>query len=166
MSRTILAAGFAVLGALSMVTFSATASPDAPAVQLGSVEADAAEQGRPESGRAREGDKRGKSLMSAVQKLDLTDAQRSQIDALKAKQRAERAERVGAPKRASMRGAPEDLLGGVQDRAAAHAALDARYSERLANAHSKLDRTMDLLDIRTPEQQLELKSALREGHAR
>ncbi|MDG1484640.1 MAG: Spy/CpxP family protein refolding chaperone [Myxococcota bacterium] len=163
MSRTVLAAGFAVLGAFSMVTFSAVASPDAPAVQLESVEADAAGQGRPEDGRARKGGKRGKSLMSAVQELDLTDAQRSQLDVLKAEQRAER---VGKPNRASQHGAPEDLLGGAQDRAAAHAALDARYSDRLARAHSKLDRTMDLLDILTPEQQLALRAELRADRAR
>lgn len=166
MSRIVLAAGFAVLGALSMVTFSAVAAPDEPAAQIECADSDSCEEARPGEGRVRKGGKsgsRGRRLMEAVEGLDLTDAQRSQLDAMKAEKRSERAGKKG---RRGQRGGQADLLSGELDRAAAHAALDARYDKRLERAHSELDRTMDVLDILTPEQRLALKAELRGGRGR
>ncbi|MFT5681896.1 MAG: Spy/CpxP family protein refolding chaperone [Myxococcota bacterium] len=157
MSRTLFAAGFAVLGALSMVTFSAVAAPDEPTAQVESAESDTCSkthEGRSgKSSRSGKRDRRGGGkMMAAIESLDLTDDQRSQLDALK----AERPERSGNGRQG--RGEKVDLFSSEIDRDAAHASLEARYQERLGRAHTELDQTLDVLDILTPEQRLALKA--------
>jgi len=161
LKRPLLAAGFAALGALSMVTFSAVASPDDPAGSSIAAE----QQARPEARPGARGKQRspGARMMKAVEQLDLSADQRSRLEALKAKHRPAR--------RSAERGGPGsgsgDLFSGEVDRAAAHAQLDTRYQERLTRAHTQLDRTLDVLEILTPEQRAELKVAMKpEARAR
>ena len=156
LKRPLLAAGFAALGALSMVTFSAVASPDDPAGS--SIVAE--QQARPEARPGARGKKRGPGarMMMAVEQLELSPEQRSQLEALKAKHRPQRS----SAKRGAPSGAPGgDIFSGEIDRTAAHAKLDARYQDRLTRAHTQLDRTLDVLEILTPEQRAELKTAMK-----
>ena len=156
LKRPLIAAGFAALGAFSMVTFSAVASPD----DLAGSSLAAEQQARPEARAGKRGKMRspGAKMMMAVEQLDLSPEQRSQLEALKSQHRPERksAGRSGTKSRAG-----GDLLSGEVDRDTAHAKLDARYQDRLARAHIQLDRTLDVIEILTPEQRAELKVAMK-----
>lgn len=151
LKRTLIAASFAALGALSTVTLSAVASPDDLA---GSTAAE--QQARPES-RAKARSKTrspGARMMAAVGQLDLSAEQRRQLEVLKAEHRP--------PRRSAEREKiSSDLFSGELDRPAAHASLDARYQDRLARAHAQLDRALDVMDILTPEQRAELQVAMK-----
>jgi len=96
-------------------------------------------------------------MMLAVESLDLTPEQRSQLEAMKAGHRPNK--QAKGQKRGQ--GSSVDLFAGDIDRQAAHAQIDSRYQNRLERAHTRLDRTLDVLAILTPAQRAELKAELK-----
>jgi Spy/CpxP family protein refolding chaperone len=108
----------------------------------------------------------GMRLVHGMSKLDLTESQQDMIDDLREDMRGEmkamHAERKG--ERQSMKDAV--LSEGEVDRAALHADLDEGAAEKLALAHTFLDRVLDIRDTLSPEQLAELREMAAEHEAR
>jgi Spy/CpxP family protein refolding chaperone len=108
----------------------------------------------------------GMKLAHGMAKLDLSDAQEQMLEDLRTDMRAE------------MRAMHEDKQGGKKamveavltegevDRDALHSDLDEAAAEKLAMAHTFLDRVLDVRDTLTPDQLGELREMAAEHDAR
>ena len=164
LTRSLLAAAVALTGAISVVTFSAEAAPTDPDQTTLSAEAETSPEGK-RGKRGKKGARRGGGgganptflMMRAVGELDLSESQRGQIDGLKAERKSNMQQARSA--RSASDGA--DMFSGEIDRQDMHAQLDTRYSTRLAAAHGQLDHTIDVLEILTPQQRMELQEQMK-----
>lgn len=118
-----------------------------------------ASPGGPGGHRARSGaELPGMRLMHGISQLELTDEQQDMLDALRSDMKAEMKE-LHAGRKAEREALKEATLsGGKPDRAALHGALDEHAAERLALAHTFLDRVLDIRDTLSPEQLAELQA--------
>ena len=139
--------GLASLGVAAGAGLTALASPGGPGAQ-----------------RARPGvELPGMRLVHGISQLDLTDAQQEMLDALRADAKAEMQD-LHAERKAEREARKEAMLSaGEPDRAALHAALDAHAADRLALAHTFLDRVLDIRDTLSADQLAELQE-MAEAH--
>lgn len=151
MIRTlVLGLGLASLGMAGGTGLTALASPGGPGAQ----------RARPCA------ELPGMRLVHGMSQLDLTDAQQDMLDALRADMKAEM-KALHAERKAEREALKEAMLSGSEpDRAALHGALDEHASERLALAHTFLDRVLDIRDTLSPEQLTELQEMAAEHEAR
>ncbi len=144
--------GMAALGAAGATTVSAVAGPGFE---------------RPAHGPHARGPKMpGARFAHAVSKLDVTDEQQAMLDDLRESTRADMMA-LHQAHRADMDGLKEQFLGdGDVDRDALHAMLDEHGADRLAMAHTFLDKVVDLQATLTPDQKAELRDLAGEMEAR
>jgi len=108
----------------------------------------------------------GMKLAHGMAKLDLSDAQEQMLEDLRADTKAEFRAMHEEKKGGKEAMADAVLAEGKVDREALHADLDEAAAEKLAMAHTFLDRVLDVRDTLTPDQLGELREMAAEHQAR
>jgi Spy/CpxP family protein refolding chaperone len=147
--------GMATLGAVSTTTLTAHAVPGSHEGRSG------AERGHRGAGMLP-----GMRFARAIAQLDLTDDQEAMVEDIKEDMHAEM-KAMHEGNREDMKGMAELLLSeGDVDSKAVHAMLDDHAAEKLALAHTFVDRVLELRATLTPDQLAELRELRDEHEAR
>lgn len=108
----------------------------------------------------------GMQLAHGMARLDLSDAQEQMLDDLRTDTMAEMRAMHQDKKRGKRAMVETVLTDGEVDRTALHTDLDEVAAEKLALAHTFLDRVLDVRDTLTPDQLAELREMAAEHGAR
>ena len=144
MSQTLrkigIALGFTTIGAMSAVSLQAVADP--------SVSGEEAHQAAPQ-----ERAKKGAPFMRLMDKLDLTESQQAELDAMRAEHQQERR----SLKRSGSKGQILQMISSTPiDREGVHLAMEQQSEAQSELMHAHTDDYLDFIEALDPEQRVQL----------
>ena len=145
-----MAAGFASIGAFSAIGLQAIADPEAESQTMGQEQRE--HRGQGQGAQQRQGQK-GAPFMRLMDKLELTEAQEAELEALRD---AHKDERQASREDVSMRGVLEMLADQSLDRSEIHRVIDDRAASQTELMHDHVDDYIDFIESLDSAQQQDL----------